>query len=135
MVDLNLVIDTSAIIAVVLNEPVKSALIECTIGVTLIAPASVPWEIGNAFSAMLKRKRLTVDQAQKALSAYRKIPIRFVDVDLGQALIHSDKMGVYAYDAYLIETAKQQRSSLLTLDRGLIHAARQVGVDVMEVIM
>jgi len=51
---------------------------------------SVHWEIGNAFSAMFKRRSSTIEQAQKAIKAYREIPIKFVGVPLeqeqGQAL-------------------------------------------------
>ncbi len=130
---MDIVIDTSAIVAVVLNEPEKSALIENTMDTTLVAPPSVPWEIGNALSAMLKRKRINLDQAQAALVAYRQIPIRFVEVKLDEVLVHSDSLGIYAYDAYLIEASKVQRCPLLTLDRGLKHAAIEAGVEVLEV--
>jgi predicted nucleic acid-binding protein len=57
---LNIVVDTSVIIAVISNESQKDRLIELTKGADLVAPPSVHWEIGNAFSAMLKRGRLTL---------------------------------------------------------------------------
>ena len=60
---MDIVIDTSAIIAVIANEPEKEALVELTTGADLIAPRSVHWEIGNAFSAMLRRERIKVEQA------------------------------------------------------------------------
>ena len=62
-----LVVDTSVILAVVLNEPTKAVLIRLTTGADLIAPLSLHWEIGNALSAMLKRKRITEAEAQQAL--------------------------------------------------------------------
>ena len=130
---MDIIIDTSAIIAVIANEPEKSALVAATEGAELLAPASVHWEIGNAFSAMLKRQRISLEQAQKALAVYQKIPIRFLDVDLEQALSLSSEHGIYAYDAYLIACAQAQRAPLLALDRGLIHAAKQAGVSVVEV--
>jgi predicted nucleic acid-binding protein len=73
-------VDTSVIVAVIANEPEKAALVELTRGSELIAPSSVHWEIGNAFSAMLKRKRITPDEAFKALEIYARIPIRFLDI-------------------------------------------------------
>src|SRR5437763_8514880 len=54
---MDIVADTSAIIAVIANEPEKSALVAHTQGADLFAPLSIPWEVGNAFSAMLKRQR------------------------------------------------------------------------------
>ncbi len=44
------VIDTSAVIAVVTNEVHKPALIQLTKGIELLSPASLPFEVGNAFS-------------------------------------------------------------------------------------
>lgn len=130
---MDLVVDTSVIIAVIANEPEKAALIAQTAGAELLAPASVHWEIGNAFSAMLKRKRITVKQARGAIEAYRLIPLRLVEVDLMQALELASQYEVYAYDAYLMACALNHKCALLTLDRGLVHAARLAGVRVMEI--
>ncbi|BAP88397.1 PilT protein domain protein [Burkholderiales bacterium GJ-E10] len=44
---------------------------------------------------------------------------RFVSVDLKQAVELSAELGIYAYDAYVIACAMNQRSPILTLDRGL----------------
>ena len=54
---MSLVVDTSVIISVLLNEKSKSKLIKITKGENLIAPSALYWEIGNAFSAMFKGKR------------------------------------------------------------------------------
>lgn len=130
---MELVIDTSALIAVIANEPEKAALVEQTTGAVLLAPHSVHWEIGNAFSAMLKRGRITLVQAQKALGVYQSIPIRFLEVELEEALALTAELGIYAYDAYLLAAAQSQRCALLALDRGLVHAAKQLGIPVVEV--
>ena len=100
--DTELVADTSTIIAVIGNEPEKPLLIAKTQGYDLIAPQSLHWEIGNAFSAMIKRGRITLVQAIKAIEIYKQIPINLVDVDLKKALESVDKHKVYAYDAYMI---------------------------------
>jgi uncharacterized protein with PIN domain len=57
---MDIVIDTSAIIAVLVDEPERQKIIEITEGHSLIGPGSIPWEIGNAFAAMFKRKRLGI---------------------------------------------------------------------------
>ena len=93
------IVDTSALIAVLVGESDRDALIAATIGVELLAPASVHWDVGNALSALLKRKRLTLAQAQRALNAYAAIPIRFLEVDLALALEIAAKHKLYAYDA------------------------------------
>ena len=58
------VIDASAVIAVVANEASKPALIRLTEGVELLSPASLPAEMGNAFSAMFKRRRISLLEGQ-----------------------------------------------------------------------
>jgi predicted nucleic acid-binding protein len=128
-----LIIDTSAILAVVANEPERPALIAATSGHELIAPGSVPWEIGNALSAMLKRRRITPAQAQEAVAIFRRIQIQFVDVDLSRAVRIAAEANIYAYDAYLIACAQSRGLPLLTLDRGLARTAAQAGVPLVEV--
>ncbi len=127
------VIDTSAILAVLASEPQRAALIRITEGADLVAPASVHWEIGNSLSAFLKRRRATLADVQRCLVAYASIPLRLVDVDLALALEIAAEHGLYAYDAYLITCALAQRAPLLTLDQGLVYAAKNAGVQVLEV--
>ena len=130
---MELVVDTSVLIAVLTGEPTRERLIAHTQGAELLAPGSVHWEIGNAFSALLKRRRLKLNQVQVALTAYGQIPIRFVEVELAAALELADRFGLYAYDAYLMACARRQRAPLLTLDARLGRAAQEAGVQVVEV--
>ncbi len=131
--DMDIVIDTSVVIAVVVNEPSKPALIAHTTGAMLLAPASIHWEIGNAFSAMFKRQRITLAQARQAVTAYRRIPLRLVDVDLARALALADQLNIYAYDAYVLTCALDLKSPLLTLDGGLRRVAAVAGIRALEV--
>lgn len=130
---MEIVVDTSSIIAVVTNESAKAALVEKTQDAILFAPRSVHWEIGNAFSAMLKRGRISLAQATVAVEAYKQIELTLVDVDLVKALGLSSRLGIYAYDAYLIVCAQDRECPLLSLDGGLIYAAKSVGVTIIEV--
>jgi predicted nucleic acid-binding protein len=130
---MDIVIDASAIIAVVAREPVRDALIRVTRGADLLAPHSVHWEIGNALSAMLRRNRATLEQALGAIRSYQSIPIRLLDVDLEASLEIVNRLDLYAYDAYLIRCALQYNAPLLSLDRGLVRAAQELDVQVVEV--
>lgn len=129
---MEIVIDTSALLAVVGEQPEKAELIRLTRGAALVAPASVHWEVGNALSAMFKRKSIDLDTALELLDAYADIPIRLIDVALKQAVELSARLNVYAYDAFVIACAVTQRAPILTLDRGLIERAREVKLDVLE---
>ncbi len=130
---MNIVVDTSVIIAVIVNESRKRQLVEMTKGASLHAPASLHWEVGNAFSAMFKRGRLDISRALKALEFYRNIPIRFHDVDLKSSLELSDTHGLYAYDAYFLTCAMKVNGPVLTLDGALADAAGRAGINVLEV--
>lgn len=129
---MKVVIDASAIVAVLINEPIKERLVARTAQADLLAPRSVHWEIGNAFSAMLKRKRISIEQAIEALQIYQEIPIRFVDVELDETLRIAGAQRIYAYDAYLIRCAVKYGAPLLSLDRALIAAARAQGAQIVE---
>ena len=133
LVVMKIVVDTSVIIAVITNEAHKKELVALTKGAALVAPEALHWEIGNAFSAMLKRKRIQVEQALSALKYYQKIPIRRYNVELGFALEISNQLNIYAYDAYFIACAFQLGSPLLSLDRQLLRNAQSYGVKVLEV--
>ncbi len=126
-------IDTSALIAVIGNEASKQKIIEATSGCSLYAPSSVHWEIGNAFSAMFRRNASTIELARLALSVYREIPIKFIDVSLEHTVEISQALNIYAYDAYLIQCAQQTSTPLLTLDKGLKVAAKKMGIHILEV--
>lgn len=130
---MRIVVDASVLIAVIADEAEKERLVDATAGAELLAPSSVHWEIGNALSALLKRKRVTIEEALQAIEIYQQIPISFVEVELAESLKLANELGLYAYDAYLLRCAAKYRSPLLTLDAGLIQAAKKKKIAVLEV--
>ena len=82
---------------------------------------------------MFKRNRVTLEQALKAIQAYNKIPIRFVEVGLERSLELAKTANIYAYDAYLIRCALRYRAPLMSLDRNLVDFAQRMKVKVVEV--
>ncbi len=71
----------------------------------LVSPLVLPYEIGNALSAMFKRNRLTKTQIIDCFDIYNTIPVRLIDVDIKVALQIASEFGIYAYDAYYLEIA------------------------------
>jgi len=130
---MDVVIDTCALIAVIVGEPERNRIVEFTTGNTLIGPGSIPWEIGNAFSAMFKQNRLTLDEAKKGLVIFDSIPLRYIKIDFVNALKISKQANIYAYDAYFLNCAIRYKAPLLTLDRKLKTAAQNHNVEIMEV--
>lgn len=130
---MDIVIDTSTLIAVIVGEPERKRIIQVTTGNTLIGPGSIPWEIGNAFSAMFKQNRLTLEDAQKGLLIFRRIPLRYIDSDFFQVVKISQQSNIYAYDAYFLDCAIRHKAPLLTLDRKLKAAAQKINIETMEI--
>jgi predicted nucleic acid-binding protein len=130
---MKIVIDTSVIIAVLTNEKHKKRLIELTNGADLVAPASLYWEVGNALSAMLKRKRITLEQTRCALAAYSEIAIRYYEVNLEETLSLCARANLFAYDAYFVACALKLKSPLLTLDNALLSVAEESGASIIKV--
>lgn len=125
-------VDASVIIAGIVNEPEREVLVQTTRGADLLDPPSVHWEVGNAFSAMLKRKRLIVEGARKALEVYRQIPIRFAEVEIEEAWRVASAARMYAYDAYLLCCAEKDKAPLISLDQNLLPVAEKRGLDVVR---
>ncbi len=130
---MDIVVDAFVIIAVIVNEPNKANIIQATQSASLIAPSSIHWEIANAFSAMFKRNRLNLEEAITAVSIYKQIPIRFIDVELEASLQIAKQLNIYAYDAYLLQCSQKQKAPLLSLDKTLLRLAKQLKLQVIEV--
>jgi predicted nucleic acid-binding protein len=129
---MDIVIDTSALIAVIIDEPERDAIVAVTSGHTLIGPGSIPWEVGNAFSAMIKQRRIGVADAHRGLQILDDIPLRYVNVDFENALSLAAETNTYAYDAYFLDCASRHTAPFLTLDRPLTRAADRLGIDLVN---
>jgi len=127
------VVDTSAVLAVLLDEPERDALIARTRGVALLAPGSVPWEVGNGLIAGFRRRRLTARQVRDAWVSFERIPLRLLDVVVPKALGLAEQFGLYAYDAYILEAARGHRVPLLAMDKRLRTVGAELGLEVWEV--
>lgn len=130
---MEIIIDASVIIASIVDEPEKDIIIHLTEDCDLVAPASVHWEVGNAFSAMLKKKTITIREIKKAIQLYSDIPIRFIDVDIEASLQLTHTFNIYAYDAYIICCAMRHKRPLISLDKQLVSIAKKLNVKILEV--
>jgi predicted nucleic acid-binding protein len=128
----NIVIDTSAILAVLLEEPEKQAVIEATMESVVCAPASVRWEVGNAAMAGVKRRRLTPERARQLITDFEQVTIRELGIDLRRAVDLGLELGIYAYDAYILEAARSCGYPLLALDGPIQRNARKMGLTLVE---
>jgi len=129
---MKIVADTNTFIAVALNEPEKDMIIRLTEGHDLVSPEVLPFEIGNALTAMLKRGALKADEVIFAWEMVQHIPVDLRRIGVGAALKLATQYNIYAYDAYFLECALNSHSPLLTLDRQMKAIAQKIGIQVME---
>jgi len=129
---MKIVADTNTFIAVALNEPEKDMIIRLTEGHDLVAPELLPFEIGNALTAMMKRNALEADEVILAWDMVQHIPVDLRRIEIRAALNIATHYNIYAYDAYFLECALNLRSPLLTLDRRMKGIAHKIGIQVME---
>lgn len=129
---MKIVADTNTFIAVALNEPEKGKIIQLTEGHDLIAPDVLPFEIGNALTAMMKKNLLKKEEVESAWEIVQQIPVDLRQTDIKSALSIAIKFNLYAYDAYFLKCAENLRCPLLTLDLGMQRVAREMGITILE---
>lgn len=129
---MKIISDTNIFLAVVLNEPEKDRIIQLTSGAEVVAPEILPYEIGNALSAMYKRKKITNKEALSAHTATGHISVRLVAIDIQEALGLAIEFNIYAYDAYFLQCARFLSSPLLTLDNRMKQVAAELNIDILE---
>ena len=130
---MKIVADTNTFLATALNEPEKEAIISLTAGHELVAPEVLHFEIGNALSAMVKRGRLSREEALQAYDMAQKVPVELRGIDIRKALGIASQRKIYAYDAYFLECAQAVHGPLLTLDGSLKKVAVTMGIKLLEV--
>ncbi len=130
---MKIIADTNTFLAVTLYEPERDSIIRLTVGHDLVAPDILPFEIGNALSAMLKRGRLTPENLLFVWDAAQQIPVDLRSINIREALKIASQFNIYAYDAYFLTCAASLNSPLMTLDRRMIEVAQGLGIHVVEV--
>ncbi len=126
------VADTNVFLAVALNEPEKDQIVRLTSGADAVSPEILPYEIGNALSAMVKRKQITGKNAQTVLRAALSVPVRLVNVNIQQALRLAIEYNIYAYDAYFLQCAVSAALPLITLDKRMRKVAGKLHIPLLE---
>ena len=129
---MRIIADTNTFIAVALNEPEKDLIIRLTEGSDIIAPEVLPFEVGNALTAMLKKGVLQADEVASSWEIVQHIPVDLRHINIKAALKIATQFNIYAYDAYFLECADSLRSPLLTLDRGMKRVAKKMGITILE---
>jgi predicted nucleic acid-binding protein len=129
---MEIVADASAFLAVVLNESDREWIVNKTIKAKLVAPEILPYEIGNAMMAMVKRGRLVGQEAIEAYGISQRIAVKLLPVRIQDAMQIAIRFNMYAYDAYYLQCCVERAAPLITLDARMRATAKILNINVVE---
>ena len=129
---MDILLDASAIMTIILNEPNREMVVNLTENSTLLSPDIISFEIGNALSNLFKRHKITEKELFEAYGYFSSIPVRTVDVNIEKALKIACKYFMYAYDAYYLEVALRLKLPLITFDEQMKNAALNLKITVLD---
>jgi predicted nucleic acid-binding protein len=128
-----LVIDNSAIMAIILEENCKPQLVQATVGFTLYAPSLIPVEVSNALTSLYKQNRIKQELIFPAFETYKSLPISKKAINYKNLLNIAIEHKIYSYDASYLELSLRLGFPLLTLDGGMMQVAKNLGIELLEV--
>jgi predicted nucleic acid-binding protein len=127
-----MVADASVFLAVVLNESDRGWVIDKTSGTVIVSPEILPYEIGNALIAIMKKGRLDRKEVLRAFDISQKIAVKLVPVRISDALKIAGRFNLYAYDAYYLQCCIENRLPLISLDDSMCDVAKNLEIKVVR---
>jgi len=99
-----------------------------------VVPALWQMEVANVLLAATRRGRIQKSEWSGLFESLSALPVE-LDADSGErvfgaALPLADSFGLTVYDAVYLELAIRRNLPLATLDKGLMRACREAGVEV-----
>lgn len=116
------VVDASAIAAILFGEPAGDEMQDAVRGQNLIAPRLLRFEIVSIALKKRRRQPASVDAIMLALSSYMALAIREVDIAMVDVFATAAQSGLSAYDASYLWLARREGAKIITLDAALAAA-------------
>jgi predicted nucleic acid-binding protein len=135
---MSLVLDSSVALAWVYADETTDAVLHL-LDTVRVHGAWVPglwrWEIANVLQSNVRRKRHSRDFRDEALSSLAMLPVK-VDAEADRHAwndtIHlAERHGLTVYHAAYLEIASRRKIPLSTLDREIIAAATEHGIQLL----
>lgn len=118
-----MVVDCSALSAVLFDEPMRDAALARLVGHSLHAPNLLDHEIASVALKKL-RQDWPADSVALALADYRAYDIQLHPVDIAAQFALAQRYQISAYDAAYLWLAAELRAPLATFDPKLAAAAQ-----------
>ena len=121
-----IVIDASALIAVVFGEPEGDAVRDLCHGAQLLAPQLLDYEVANICLVKQRRYPDIADKLARQFSAFQLLALERLPVQIGEVHLLATQTSLTAYDAAYLWLALQQNCPLITLDSALSKAMLKI---------
>ena len=109
------------------------ALVDTVIRDGAVVPPIWAFEVRNGVLAGCRRGRLSQDQASQFIDFVSDLQIELDDISIVQTFVDviatAANHGLATYDASYLELAMRRQLPLATLDKRLVQAARQTGIE------
>lgn len=128
---MDMILDASAIMAVIVKEPERDLVIQLTQDAVIFSPDMVSYEIANGLTKMMKKKIIEKERMVNAFNYFSQIPIKTIQVDFQKALEIAWDYKIYAYDACYLESAKRLSLPLLTFDGQMRRIGKELGITIL----
>lgn len=122
------VIDASALAAVLFNEPAGLDVAQQAQGASLLAPHLMKYEIANVAAIKVKRGIIAAAQAQAVLELFENTLIEYSDINARDVAALAVQTGLTGYDAAYLWLAQTTGAKVLTLDGDLRKAAAGLAI-------
>ena len=83
---MEIVLDTSAIIAAIVDEPEGDKVINLTENAVLVCPNVISFEVMNSLTRMIRKKGTDKEKAISLVKSFQKIPIKLFENNLESVL-------------------------------------------------
>jgi len=130
--NMNILLDASAIMAIILNETNRDTVIMLTRNTTLLSAEVISFEVGNALVNLYRKQKIAENELLEAYRNFTLIPIRNIKIDIEKALEIACINKIYAYDAYYLEIASRLKIPLITFDETMKRVAFNLKIDVWD---
>lgn len=121
------VVDASALAALVFGEPDAEKVAGQLTGHRLVAPTLLRYEMASVYVKKLRRYPGERSALSKMFRVHLQLGIEEVQPDMHALVQLAERTGLTAYDAAYLWLAKFINAPVITLDEQLAHAARVIG--------
>jgi predicted nucleic acid-binding protein len=113
------VVDASAVAAILFGEAAADSIVERLGASPLAAPSLLPYELVSVAASKVQRGEVSTEAAVTALEAFARLRIALHEPDALEVFRFTVRTRLTAYDAAYLWLARWLSTDLVTLDRKL----------------